>query len=40
MLIASMGCHNFSLLAADVEADVLCKGVKALRLLLNECVGV
>ena len=33
-------CHNLSLLAADVKANLLCKGVEALRLLLNVRVGV
>ena len=32
--------HNFSLLAADVKANLLCKGVEVLRLLLNVRVGV
>ena len=32
--------HNFSLLAADVKANLLSKGVEALRLLLNVRVGV
>ena len=38
--ISSIQCHNFGLLATDVEAILLCKGVKALRLLLNVRVGV
>ena len=38
--IGSIQCHNFGLLAADVEANLLCKEVKALRLLLNVRVGV
>ena len=32
--------HNFSLLAADVKANLLSKSVEALRLLLNVRVGV
>ena len=36
----SIQCHNFGLFAADVKATLLCKGVKALRLLLNVLVGV
>ena len=32
--------HNFSLLAADGKANLLSKGVEALRLLLNVRVGV
>ena len=31
----SIQCHNFSHLAAVVEANLLCKGVKALHLLLK-----
>ena len=38
--VGSVQCHNFSLLAADVQAKLLCKGVEALRLLLNVGVGV
>ena len=33
-------CHDFGLLSADVKANLLHKGVKALRLLLNVRVGV
>ena len=36
----SIQCHNFGLFAANVKATLLCKGVKALRLLLNVLVGV
>jgi len=41
--VGSIQCHNFGLLSADVdmvEANLLRKGVKALRLLLNVRVGV
>ena len=38
--VGSIQCHNFGLLAADVKANLLRKGVKALRLLLDVCVGV
>lgn len=38
--VGSIQCHNFGLFAADVKANLLCKGVKALRLLLNVLVGV
>jgi len=38
--VGSIQCHNFDLLAADIEANLLRKGVKALRLLLNVRVGV
>ena len=38
--VGSIQCHNFGLLAADVKANLLCRGVKALRLLLNVRVGV
>ena len=38
--VGSVQCHNFSLLAADVQANLLCKGVEALRLLLYVGVGV
>ena len=40
LCVSGIQCHNFGLLAADVEANLLCKGVKALCLLLNVCVGV
>ena len=38
--VGSIQWHNFGLLDADVEANLLCKGVKALCLLLNVRVGV
>ena len=38
--VGSVQCHNFSLLAADVQANLLCKGVEAMRLLLYVGVGV
>ena len=38
--VSGIQCHNFGILAADMEANLLCKGVKALCLLLNVCVGV
>ena len=38
--VGSFQCHNFSLLAADVQANLLCKGVEAMRLLLYVGVGV
>ena len=38
--VSNIQCHNFVLLAADVEANFLRKSVKALRLLLNVPVGV
>ena len=38
--VGSVQCHNFSLLAADVQTNLLCKGVEALRLLLYVGVGV
>ena len=38
--VDSVQCHNFSLLPADVQANLLCKGVEALRLLLYVDVGV
>ena len=38
-MLVSIQCHNFSLLVADVEVNLLCKGVKTLRLLLNVRVG-
>ena len=38
--VGSVECHNFSLLTADVQANLLCKGVEALRLLLYVGVGV
>ena len=38
--VGSIQCHNFSLLAADVQANLLCKGVEAMRLLLYVGVGV
>ena len=40
LCVGSIQCHNFGLLAADGEANLRCKGVKALRLLLNVRVGV
>ena len=40
LCVSSIQCHNFGLLVADVEANLLCKGVKVLRLLLNVHVGV
>jgi len=33
-------CHNFSLLAADVETDLLCKDAKSPGLLLDVRMGV
>ena len=38
--VGSIQCYNFGLFAADVKANLLCKGVKVLRLLLNVLVGV
>ena len=38
--VSSIQCHNFHLLAADVETNLLCKDVKALCLLLNVRVCV
>ena len=38
--VSSIQRHNFGLLAADVETNLLCKDVKALRLLLNVRVRV
>ena len=38
--VGSVQCHNFSLLAADVQANLLCKGVEVLRLFLYMGVGV
>ena len=38
--VGSIQCHNFRLPAADVQANLLCKGVEALRLLLYVGVGV
>ena len=38
--VGSVQCHNFSLIAADVQANLLCKGVEVLRLLLYVGVGV
>ena len=37
--VGSIQCHNFSLLAADVQTNLLCKGVEALRLLLYAGAG-
>ena len=38
--VDSIQRNNFGLLVADVEANLLCKGVKALSLLLNVQVGM
>ena len=38
--VGGIQCHNFRLLATDVQANLLCKGVKALRLLLYVGVSV
>ena len=37
---SSIQCLNFGLPAADVDANLLCEGVKVLCLLLNVHVGV
>ena len=38
--VGNVQCHNLSPLAADVQANLLCKGVEALRLLFYVGVGV
>ena len=38
--VGGVQCHNFSLLAADVKTDLLCKDVKSLDLLLDVRMGV
>ena len=38
--VGGVQCHNFSLLATNVETDLLCKDVKSPGLLLNVRMGV
>ena len=38
--VGGVQCHNFSLLAANIETDLVCKDVKSPGILLNVRMGV